>query len=474
MAGKTVGDFLGKIVRDPDLSMGAKINKFIALVPVFEITASVALIYNDNPRLFQLLAHMMKTPDKFERLSGWMQDYLARLSAEFGMVGHEVLQQRSILDLFVRSAEAAGLKDAVKTIFINGLKKIDEGLDYKLIGEVAESFDEALEQLIDVVTNDNIHFVLKEVTEDTYVVKAFMNIGEFAGPDGMRRFATNGGWTLGMSEFSTEAMVESIADMRIDRIMRTKDELADALPVSYSASVKSGLKRVVSQVDHPWKFKITKGHMAHLLVVTDLMNSGKVIRGVEVYEVPIKLSNGFTLAERRIDIIIETDGLDLLWDVKANAVDKWEANLVKDMKMKVSKKADGTITEDGPGQFLTDLGKLYRDLSNDAPTAYRQRVYTPEVLGLGRKPTPAQIETMEKQMNNKVVEMIDSGNYDVELMDALGMDKKMILDGDEVEIERFNDAISDLKQMVQGSYEGSKGLKIMKIYPFDNLVPPNG
>jgi hypothetical protein len=155
----------------------------------------------------------------------------------------------------------------------------------------------------------------------------------------------------------------------------------------------------------------------------------------------------------------------------ANAFNTWETNLIKDIKMKVSKNTDGVISEDGPGQFLTDLGKLYRDLSSGAPSAYRQRVYTPEVLGLNRKPSVEEIEAMEKQMNDKVVDMIDDPKYEEYLMDTLDIDKTKVYAGDSAEELKLNEAISNLKKMVQGTYEKSPGLRMMKIYPFDTFVP---
>jgi hypothetical protein len=478
MAGKTVGDFLGKIVRDPDLSMGAKINKFSALVPVFEITASVALIYNDNPRLFQLLAHMMKTPDKFERLSGWMQDYLARLSAELDITAFELQQKRLWLDYFINSAYA-GLSTTVDTAFKAGLEGLLKHLDYKDISVVAMSFDEALEVFLDLYNDlgaDGLNAAVREVKRDTTTIKALMNVGEVAGGvDNMRRFAQNSGWKLGLRKaFSIPDMVEAVANMRIDRLTRTPDELLGALDKEYADTVKKGLARVLSQVDHKLGIDITKGHMAQFLMVVDLLNSGKIIKGVEVDEAIIDLSNGTKLAARRIDIIIKTDGLDLIWEVKANAPDRWKVNLVDDMSMQVKKKADGSLSEEVAGQMLTDLGKLYHELKNDVPTSFRQRVYTPEALGLERKPKAKEIKDMEDEMNDKLVSMIEDEKYESRMLDVLGIDKNKYYEDDKVEVDKFKKAIKDLKQMVQGTYEKSKGLKMMKIYPFDDLVPPAG
>jgi hypothetical protein len=476
MAGKTVGEYLGKIVRDPDMSMGAKLNKFSALVPVFEITASVALIYNDNPRLFQLLAHMMKTPDKFERLSGWMQDYLARLSSELDIAATNAQKSKQWLDYFISSAYA-GLSSTVDDAFKAGLEGLLKHLDYKDISVVAMSFDEALEVFFKLYKDhgpEGLSTALRGVTRDTTTVKALMNIGEVAGGvDNMRRFAQNKGWTLGMRDsLSVPEMVEAVANMRVDRLTRAPDELSDALDVEYADAVKAGLARVLSQVNHKWGRDVTKGPMAHFLMVVDLLNRGKKLKGVEVVEESIKLDNGTILAGRRIDIITEEDGLDLIWEVKANATHRWEVNLVDDMGMKVKKK-DG-VSSVVTGQMLTDLGKLYRELNSDAPTSFRQRVFTPEALGFERKPTPKEIKDMEDEMNDKLVSIIHDEKYQDRMLGVLDIDKESFYKGHEGEVDKFKVAIGDLTKIIQGTYKKSEGIRVMRVYPFDGLVPSAG
>jgi hypothetical protein len=80
---------------------------------------------------------------------------------------------------------------------------------------------------------------------------------------------------------------------------------------------------------------------------------------------------------------------------------------------------------------------------------------------------------MEDIMNAEVVDMVDSGNYDLELMDALNMNRMKILDGNEIEIDKFLEAKEDLKAMVLGTYKKTEGLLMLKIYPFDQFVPPS-
>jgi hypothetical protein len=340
------------------------------------------------------------------------------------------------------------------------------------------SFDEALEVFLDLyrdLGSEVLSASLREIKRDTTTIKALMNIGEVAGGvDNMRRFAQNEGWTLGMRDaFSVSDMVDAVANMRIDRLTRTPGELLDALDEEYAGAVKTGLARVLSQVDHKWGRDVTKGPMAHFLMVVDLLNSGKIIKGVEVDEVSIKLDNGTILASRRIDIITEEDSLDLIWEVKANAPHRWDINLVDDMSMQAQKKTNGSLSEVA-GQMLIDLGKLYRELNSNTPTSFRQRVFTPEVLGLEKKPSPEQIKDIEDAMNDKLVSMINDDKYQDRMLDILDIDKERFYRGDIVEIDKFEDAIDDLVEMVQGTYEKSKGLRMMRVYPFDYLVPPAG
>jgi hypothetical protein len=472
---KVLGEVLERIVRDPNLPISEKARRIGQLTPVFEIGASVALIQQTDPRLFGLLVHAMSTPNKFERFSTWMLDYLARLGAELTPeAAAQNTRQRHWLDYLVSPAYADFLSSVVREAFIEAMRKIVARTERIDIEEVALSFDEAVEKFIDLKGNDTL-YALREVSQDEYVIKAFMNvdaIGKEAGADMVRHFARNSGWTIGMNDvFSVEAMVKSVADMRVDRLIHTPAEVADALDPAYAAQVRQGLKGVVNRLESPIGQPVTKGHMAHWLIVVDLLDSGAVIRNIEVSDAAIELLNGMELAYRRMDIELEIDGRVYYWDVKNNMASTWRDNLTAAFGNKI-RKVNGEAIEE-PGQLITDLGKLYKTVKEGQPEQLRQWVFTPDVLGQAGKPTAEQIASMETTMTEHIVGLIDDPKYRDALIGHLDIDKEKLIEEDLVEIRKFNKAKNDLIKMINGTYPNMPGnTKFIKIYSFDSLVPP--
>jgi len=267
-------------------------------------------------------------------------------------------------------------------------------------------------------------------------------------------------------------MVREVADMRIDRLKRTSADLPN-LAETDAKNVQKGLASLISQFDQTFHF--AKGHFAHFLIVVDMLKSaGGKLKGIELRDVARELANGFTLLERRIDIVVEINGKTYYWEVKAFPAETWRDGVTGMMALTTRTLADGQkILE--PGQLLSDLGKMYNEyVENGVLTNIRQLVLTPAVIGGRVKPTVKQFEDMENAVREHIVNIINDPKQNESLARTLNLDRVKVADGDRVELRKLENARKVLVKLVQGGEVSPIPEGLVKVYRFDNFVPPSG
>ncbi len=454
LAGKTVGNHLGAIVNDDTLSMAMKLEKLKKILPLLEIGASVALIYQSEPKIFKFLAAALTSGQTLDNIVNWLERYLQRLGSEAGIASYQKVP--AWVDALFPAAHA-DVSNAVKDLFIRQLREL-LAHGPKVSGQVdeilaAKQFNTALDYFLKNISNGT--YTLRNVPNDMHVLRAFMKFNELIGESAAKRLAYNGGWTIGLNAiFTDKHMIKAFAELDVEKLLRGGIE-----------SGQAGFARVASQLE--MQFKFSKGHMSHLLIITDLLKRTDIkLKGIEITEVkrPAAGNPRTLLPERRIDVVVEQAGQEIKVELKNFQHDTWKNNLGKMMKDEVPDAGQEAATEVVAGQLVTDLVKYI-----EGGFKGRQIWFTPDVIPGARQleslPDAATIAAKEVEIAKHVYSLFDSNKVKIAEryfnLKIAGPGVRM------ADVERWDEIMLQLKSSLDSSNQN-----FVKIYSFSNIVPP--
>ena len=448
-ATKLLGHRLGKIVQDKNMTMGMKLEAFQSMLPFIEISASVALIYQEEPRIFRFLAEAISSEHALDNLIDWTKRYIDRLESELIVAKQQV---PSWLNFLIPSAHA-DISNKSKQAFIDALRKILNGVPGVTEKEIAESFNAALNIFLNALKDGR--FALKDVKDDMVVLRAFIAAKAIGGENAIRKLAFNKGWTLGLHKdlFPDEAMLKAIAGINIKTLVENGVENA-----------QKGLQRLLGQLDHELGFQVVKGHMAHILVIADMLKRNDItLVGIEVLEQGKNAAvTGAKLPNRRVDLKVKLENGEVVnVELKNFSSDTWQSNLTKLISEKVSDAGAEASEEIVAGQLLSDLVKYIDDGYKG-----RQIWFTPDIIpGANTATRPldaATIAAKEDEIVGYIIDLFDK-------KDGFIAKNYFNLDiANERHLESWMQIRNNLVNALYG--KNSEQGKFVRIYPYNNII----
>lgn len=113
------------------------------------------------------------------------------------------------------------------------------------------------------------------------------------GGDTIRKFATHGGYGLGIPAFKEVQFIRAFADLDLNEL---------------TPDAKRALASLINSFDHPRGFNITKGNIAHVLTVTDMVKGSKYeILDIEKVAEQLTTLSGSVFAGRRFDLAVKVN-----------------------------------------------------------------------------------------------------------------------------------------------------------------------
>ena len=455
LAAKTLGNHIGYVARNKSLSAGQKIDAFKKMIPLMEIMATVALIYQSEPRIFTFLANTLTSAQTLDNMMSWMERYLLRLATELNVAEYQRVP--AWVD-FMFPAAHADVSGAVKQRFIRNVAELLDDAPKLRAGatskEIADAFNQALDLFLKALRDNR--FTLNDVPDDMLTVRAFMKLHEVAGEASVRRLAFNSGWTIGLNNlFGNPDMVRALAKLDAEALARGGVE-----------NGRQGVVRIASQLENPFQF--AKGSMAHLLIISDLLRRSDVqLRGVEVTE-PARRANATEalLPERRHDLIVESNGERINVEIKNFQENTWKDNLGKTMRNTLPDAGSEAANEVVAGQLMTDLVRYIQ-----AGNKGQQWWFTPDVIPGARQVTapldPATIAAKEMEITAHIKKLVKDN--EVQMADRYFGLKIAGDKANDADIEDWIDIRSQLFSALDGA-NGQQGF--VKIYRFEQILPP--
>ncbi|MCP5209164.1 MAG: hypothetical protein H7A01_18395 [Hahellaceae bacterium] len=449
VAGKTAGRFiaqkLGKIMDNPATDAAQKMDAVKLMAPLLEIGSSLALIYDSEPRLFSFLAHTISSGKALDNIVVWFDRYTKRLEAD--LIAQNQARFPDWLRFLISEAHAITAKAEGK--FVAQLTKLLDGVDIYWpdipdYTALAPKFNDQLDRFIKLVDDPNYKF--PAVANDMDVLRAFITVGELGGSNTVNKFAKHEGYTIGVpkASFDETEFINAFADLPLKNL---------------TPEAQKALAGLINTFDNKIGFPITKGNIAHVLTVADMLKGTKhKVLKIEAIADPLEMLSGTKFAGRRIDIQveIEVDGVKKIINIEFKnwSSKTWKANLAAAMSK--TPKSGGEAAEEA----AQEVGQLYTDLlryMKEGNTG-QQWMFTPDVIESGLTKGD-----MENKIIDKIDELIDDHEgalaleFGIENLDELPIAEKIAWDN----------RVTKLKEDMRGS--GSDGQKFVQIYDFGNI-----
>lgn len=252
---------------------------------------------------------------------------------------------------------------------------------------LAPKFNAELDRFINLVDTPDYKF--PDVPNDMDVLRAFITVNELGGSNTVRKFATHGGYTLGIAVFDNVKFIRAFADLDLERL---------------TPDAQRAMASLINSFDHPHGFNITKGNIAHVLMVTDMVKGSKYeVLDIEKVAEQLTTPKGSMFAGRRLDLVVKVNPgapneLLLNIELKNWSSATWENNLSGLMSR--TPKATGEAAQEAAkevGQPYTDQVRYMRNGNKG-----HQWMFTPDVIEGGL--TKA---AMEDKIIGKIEELID-------------------------------------------------------------------
>lgn len=363
----------------------------------------------------------------------------------------------SWLNFLIPSAHAADISKKSKEAFIDALRKLMGDVPEATEKEVAESFNTALNMFLNALKDGT--FALKDVKDDMVVLRAFIAARAIGGEDAVRKLAFNEGWTTGLSKelLPDELMLRAIAGINIKALVENGVENA-----------KEGLQRLFSQLDHKLGFPVVKGHMAHILLIADVLKRNDMtLIGIEVWEQARNVGKtAAKLTGRRIDLKIRlANGEVVNVELKNFSSNAWQSNLTKLMSEKVSDAGAEASEEIIANQLLSDLIKYIEDGYKG-----RQLWFTPDIVPGARSATEPLDAAVLAAKEDEVIHFIEQLLTKNEAKVAERY-FDLAIEGERAtvtSINEWNNIREKLSDALRGG--GDPSMKFVRIYPFEMIV----
>lgn len=366
-AADTLGTTLGKIVDNKNLTVGQKVDAVLRYSPIFEIGASLTLVYNTHPKVFKMFGIMLSKEGNLERLTTWLSGYLVRLGEEL-IARIDNIRYRLGLKL-IPTADAA-ISTIAKNAIIDAFKYVVKKSDNLSTELLTEHFDEALEGLITHL--DEAGSILSQGAKEESVIKAFMNIARIADENTIRKFAKIGDWSVGNLKVKSEFLLKALGEL--------PEEAMEEL-------VSKGIKKSLNALDRA-EYHFVKGNMFELasyLSAWKIIN-GKPLRKIVETQVHVgqkRMPNKFLLPVRYYDEAELIGNVKKLIELKNYSAGTWQKNFIAELGIKVKKVAADEADDVVSGQMLTDLVRHVEHVRGNIanfpnPTGRRM---APSVLG---------------------------------------------------------------------------------------------
>lgn len=389
----------------------------------------------------------------------WFDRYLERLEVELTVKNES--RAPTWVNFFVSQAYA--VTGSAKTKFIEQFRKFLEQAeldlpDVKDYETFTPLFNHALARFIRLSEDANYQF--KNVSDDFDVLRAFIKVGQLGDGNTVKAFAHNGGYRLGLTaeQFLEPEFMKAIAELPIEDLSSEAQKCLLGL--------FNQLKKVVTITTSGKEytnFSFTKGHIAHILMVADMMKGNKYeITGIEVDAAPFTSLIGTKFPVRRDDLIVIVKDAEVniqrQIEIKNWLSTTWKDNLRDAMPrtVKSTNKETKVVTKSYEiGQLFTDLVR-YMDNGNKG----RQMMFTPDVIEPGL--TPA---AMEDKILKHIDKLIDDNNVNLAREFGINLNDKKL--SNKVKKE-WRDKIIELKQSLKGLDANAQ--KFVSVYPYNNIT----
>jgi hypothetical protein len=417
-AANVLGSKIGQIVNNSSLNWTQRAEMLSQFVlPVMEITASVALIYSDSPDTFKALVYMLNTGERLERMVDWINGYSQRLATLV------TAQSSSWLDFFIPRVYA-GLSGAFRETFKANLQKAvtklrGEGFEVK---DVADAFHNNIKLYLELIANPNLNvvFMFKGIADDFVALKAMNNIYSAGGPDAVDIFAklksfSNLGLNHGGKELTTEAFVSLVGKMDLSAILRGVEN-ADV----FKKELAKLFKAMGSETVY-----IAKGAQHHLSLLMEI--SQDTTRGtIKKLEYKVDAATG----NRVMDLVLDVSGKTVYIEAKGWQRGYWREGIRRSLNRIATK---GAQDADIPGQMMRDFGRNWQAIKDgrfdDLDIEWR---FSPEGLDNLDADT---IRAAEEEIRNMIIDEIKQPSTTrsdlisaLKIVDEDGIDADEILD----------------------------------------------
>lgn len=423
-AGKTAGRLLAKkvgiIMGNPNTSIATKADKIGFMLPLVEVGASLALIYDTEPELFSFLVTTLSSGNNVDNMITWTHRYIGRLDDE--LTAQHTINSSRFIGILLPNAYA--LSNSAKAKFVTQFKSVTEhfkDLDVDITTEpgmekAASHFNHAVELFLDDVPG--LTAKLGNKFDDLNILRSFITVYDVGGAESVKHIKTLKGlnqknFGLG-ANFDTEKYVEAIGLLPITKITST---MTAAEKSAFTSELKKLYKKMGSET-----FNIAKGAGNQMLAIINrglASNASELTVAVEKrVEIP-NVHTGEKPHVREFDEIIKIGDLLIKLEQKSWDPAQLDHYLKNAFSFKVTKEGN----KDEVGQLLRDIV----DYKNNGETFLIRWDFSPEMK-----------ETYTAdQIADKVVKLITKD-------DVVQSNLKHVLGFDANDVDEFKDFIGDL------------------------------
>lgn len=326
------------------------------------------------------------------------------------------------------------------------MKKLLDGVDLywpdiEDYTKLAPKFNDALDRFIKELESPDYKF--NDVPNDMDVIRAFVTVAELGSENSVKKFANHGGYTIGRSDFTDVLFIKAFAEFDLHKL---------------TPDARQAVAGLINSFAHRWGFKITKGNIAHVLMIADMVKGTKYeVLDIEKVADQLVTLSGKEFKGRRIDarVKIIQSGKEIDIEFKNWASNRWAGNLTSSMSFTPKKSTEAAE------EAAEEVGQLYTDIvrymqNNNSGIQWN---FTPDVIEDG-----VTKELMEDKIISKIEELVDNNNV------SLAKEFNVDLNDPDLSREAFNqwkNKVIELKKALKG--QGSDGQKFVQIYGFENI-----